>query len=153
MMIANRLTMRAAVIRPTLSLPTSEDDPFAPVADLSILGSTIHRAMPCVVWEDTERAANSDGQIIVRSIYAGQALPDTDIGEGDEIVGITRFGTALVLPRLQVRSAVSGVTHIGLTLDAISSTASGASVALYDYLATRAGGRLVSRAGGELVAR
>ena len=58
-MIANRLTMRAAVIRPTLSLPTSEDDPFAPVADLSILGSTIHRAMPCVVWEDTERAANS----------------------------------------------------------------------------------------------
>ena len=89
----------------------------------------------------------------MRSIYAGQALPDTDIGEGDEIVGITRFGTALVLPRLQVRSAVSGVTHIGLTLDAISSTASGASVALYDYLATRAGGRLVSRAGGELVAR
>ena len=95
----------------------------------------------------------ADGQIIVRSIYAGQALPDTDIGEGDEIVGITRFGTALVLPRLQVRSAVSGVTHIGLTLDAISSTASGASVALYDYLgcAKRAGGwaaKMVSRAGG-----
>ena len=51
-----------------------------------------------------------------------------------------------MLPRLQVRSAVSGVTHIGLTLDAISSTASGASVALYDW--QRVGGRSATTIGG-----
>ena len=121
-MIANRLTMRASVVRATLQSDTDlPDDPFAPVADLNIIGQTVNAAMPCFIWEDQERAANSDGQIVVRSAYMGQALPRTDIREGDEITGVSRFGDLLTdLPRMQVRSVLSGISHTELRLDALS---------------------------------